>query len=398
MSRPHTSISIVCVFNNLAVREQCLDRSILALAHEAPDVEYLPIDNTQHAYPSAGAALNHGVSLAKNDVVVFAHQDVFLHSLRALQEAAKMLAADGFGLLGAIGVRSDGLLVGRIRDRVLLAGEPVATPCDVDSVDEVLFLASREQLLTDPLTQSPDLAWHAYAVEYGLRMRKKGLRTGVADIPLTHNSLSVNLARLSEAHRTVAGLYGDLLPVMTTCGRISSSKAEPAGRGGWLAAQRWRYRWLRGSMELQRAGGGGRRLPGVLADIRYDVDQLIASAPEQRLHIVNCTQGRPFAHRGDAPLELRRRDGDVLFSDCDVSQVAAFIADRSPDAWLLVTNLNPASMQLLKRQLPTDVGTLGFHSGTGLWLLIGPSMAELPVGWHSRRATPLGARALVAAS
>ena len=60
------------------------------------------------AYPSAGAALNHGVSLAKNDVVVFAHQDVFLHSLRALQEAAGMLAVDGFGLLGAIGVRSNG--------------------------------------------------------------------------------------------------------------------------------------------------------------------------------------------------------------------------------------------------------------------------------------------------
>jgi Glycosyltransferase like family len=398
MTRPHTSISIVCVYNNAAVREQCLDRSIRSLAHEAPGVEYLPIDNTDHAYPSAGAALNHGASLAKNDVVVFVHQDVFLHSLRKLQAAAGMLAEGGFGVLGAVGVRSDGLLLGRIRDRVLLAGEPVTTPGDVDSVDEVLFLAPREQLLADPLTQSPDLAWHAYAVEYGCRMRRKGLRVGVADIPLTHNSLSVNLARLSEAHQVVAELYSDLLPVMTTCGRISDRKASPVARGGWLADQRWRYRWLRSSMKLQRAGAGGRRMPGVLADIRYDVDQLIARAPGQRLHIVNCTDGRPFAHLDDEPLGLRRRDGDVHFSDCDVSQVNSFIANCSPDAWVLVTNLSPVNMQLLKRQLVIGAGTLGFHMGTGLWLLIGPSVEELPEGWRSRRATPLGARPLVAAS
>lgn len=398
MSRPCTSISIVCVYNNAVVREQCLDRSIQALAHEVPGLEYLPIENVDGTYSSAGAALNHGVSLAANEVVAFVHQDVFLHSLTALQEAAGRLAADGFGLLGAIGVRADGLLLGRIRDRVLLAGETVDSPADVDSVDEVLFLASRVQLISDPLSTTPDLAWHAYAVEYGLRMRKKGLRVGVANIPLTHNSLSVNLERLDEAHHAVAARYSDLLPVKTTCGTISSKTAPKAVQGTWLSAQRWRYRWLRGSMELLRARGRTPRIKGVLADIRSDVDQVIAKAPDQRLHILNCSNNRPFAPEDEVPLELRRREGVVIFADCRTSQLPAAIAACPPGSWVLVTNLSAGEARILAQQLPTSTGMLGYHMGTGLWLLLGPLASDLPESWHSERATPFGARPLVAVS
>ena len=104
MTTPYASVSIVCVYNNLAVRQQCLDRSIQALSSEASDVEYLPIENVNGTYPSAGAALNQGVTLAKNEVVIFVHQDVFLHSLTALKRAAGQMQEGGFGVLGANGV------------------------------------------------------------------------------------------------------------------------------------------------------------------------------------------------------------------------------------------------------------------------------------------------------
>src|ERR1700680_3047367 len=112
MSTLRASVSIICVYNDLAVRQQCLDRSIEALGHEASDVEYIPVDNVSGSYPSAGAALNHGASLAKNEVLAFVHQDVFLHSLTALKEAARQMSAGGFGLLGAVGIGSDGRIVG----------------------------------------------------------------------------------------------------------------------------------------------------------------------------------------------------------------------------------------------------------------------------------------------
>src|SRR6266478_3677702 len=114
MSTPAASVSIVCVYNDLTVRQGCLDRSIEGMSDEASGVEYLPIDNVNSTYPSAGAALNHGASMARNDVVVFVHQDVFLHALTALKEAAGQFQdpAAGFGLLGAVGVGSDGGIVG----------------------------------------------------------------------------------------------------------------------------------------------------------------------------------------------------------------------------------------------------------------------------------------------
>ena len=396
MASRHPSISIVCVYNSPAVRRDCLDRSIEALAAQA-EAEYIPVDNVNGTYPTAGAALNAGVARAANDVVVFAHQDVYLHSLAALQVAASALRDEGFGLLGAVGVRSDGLLMGRIRDRVMLTGTQVDGPADVDSVDEVLFMAPRSQLLADPLSESPELGWHAYAVDYGLQVRQRGLRTGVADIPLTHNSLSVNLARLDEAHQDLARRYADFLPVQTTCGAITSRTAGP-GRTALLAPHRWRYRWLRDSMALQTA----RRLAGpvnvVLADLRYTLDDVVERAPGRRLLVLNCNSGRPFGPAGRAEsLALRRRDGVITFSDHPVAEITRLLAAAAPASWTLVTNLSEADLRLLRPYLPPARSMLGFHAATGLWLLLGPALADRPASWRSRGAAPLSLTAVAGA-
>ena len=388
MTREYASVSIICVYNNPAVREQCLDRSIEALSADAADVEYLPIENVSKTYQSAGAALNYGASLAKNDVVVFAHQDVYLHSLNALKNAAGQMMAEHVGLLGAVGVRADKLLIGRIRDRVTLAGEPVDRLEDVDSLDEVLFMAPRAQLLKEPLTESPDLAWHAYAVEYGLRMRRSGLKTCVADIPITHNSLSVNLERLKEAHQAVARSYPDLLPVITTCGTISAKTAHQ-DRPPRFAAHRWRYRWVLDSRIVLSACRASGQATSVLADLRHDVDDLIDRAPGQRLQVINCTDGLPFAEKRHEFLELARRDGTALFADCDVSELPSMLSRRQPETWVLLTNLSELDIKTLTPKLPATSTVLGFHIATGLWLLLGPTLAELPESWRSARATPL---------
>ena len=87
-------VSIVTVFNDAEVRQACLDRSLEAHRVEAPNTEYLPVDNVGGAFESAGAALNHGAARARHDYVAFVHQDVYLHSLTALEEAAGRLADD----------------------------------------------------------------------------------------------------------------------------------------------------------------------------------------------------------------------------------------------------------------------------------------------------------------
>jgi hypothetical protein len=397
MSEQRASVSIVCVYNNPAVREQCLDRSVALSGGDTQDVEYLPIDNVNGAYPSAGAALNHGVSLAKNEFVVFVHQDVFLHSLAALKEAAGAMQEGGFGLLGAVGIRPDGGITGRVRDRVVLLGDPVAQPADVDSVDEVLFLAPRSQLLREPLTESHDMAWHAYAVEYGLRVRRLGLRTGVADIPLTHNSLSTNVARLDVAHQAVASVYPDLLPVRTTCGVITAK----AGGRAWLPEHRWRYRWLRESLTMQRAHpgtpAGAPLTSAVLADIREDVDHVISRSPGRRLNILNLCPGG-FTDSAQDPLELTRGDGTITVAARGMTDIQSALAGYGSGSRLLLTNLSRADLTMLAARLPSVPRVLGFHTGIGFWLLVGAPVAELPEQWRAQRATPLGVRALAASS
>jgi hypothetical protein len=258
-------------------------------------------------------------------------------------------------------------------------------------------MAPRAQLLSDPLTQSPDLAWHAYAVEYGLRMRGKGLRTGVADIPLTHNSLSINTERLDEAHQVVAQMYADLLPVITTCGTLTQKTAQK-DRHVWLASQRWRYRWLRDSVVLQEARKSAAGMTGVLADMRHDVDEVIERAPGKRLHIVNCSAGQPFAAGGHDPLELTRRSGVAIFYDCSVPQLPDVLDSCPGDSWKLITNLSKADIESLAPRLVATEAILGFHIGTGLWLLLGPKLTDAPPGWRSSRATPMGRAARVASA
>jgi hypothetical protein len=391
------TVSIVCVYNNAPVREECLDRSIRMLSPAEGSVEYIPIDNLERAFPSAGAALNHGVSLASGDYIAFAHQDVFLHSLNALRAAASEAAAGNFGLIGAVGITSEGRMAGRIRDRVVLVGDAVTKPVDVDSVDEVLFLAPRSQLLSDPLTESADMAWHAYAVEYGLRMRSQGLRTGAADIPLTHNSLTINLDRLDVAHQVVASRFTDLLPVRTTCGVIAKPTRKRA-TDAWLDSQRWRYLWLRESLSAYAARGARKYTAVILADIRRDVDDIISRAPQRCLHILNVSHGRPFPE-GDS-VEFSRRDGRVTMSSCARPDVPAILARDAPDSgsWLLITNLRREDVVPPASWLPDSSAVLGFHEGIGFWLLVGPSTADLPPQWRSRRATPLGRRLAAAES
>jgi hypothetical protein len=386
-------ISIICVFSDAEVRSRCLDRSIEDHGPEA-DVEYLPIDNTDGAFPTAGAALNHGAALASNDYLVFVHQDVYLHSLRRLEQAAGMLADDpGIGVLGASGITADGELVGRVRDRVILLGRPASRPLEVDSLDELLFMAPRSLIEREPLSEAPDLAWHAYAVEYGLRARSLGLRVCAVDLPATHNSMTTNLDRLDAAYAAIAARYPQSLPVRATCGTIGGH--QPARfAAGPLAAHRWRYRWMRESLAAYAgrwAAGGG---TCILGDIRVDIDELMAGEPDRQLTVVSLDA---TTERGDErldPVDLPRGGRHFVFSAKTRADAAATVAAWDSAAPLLLTNLELADLRSLAAHLPRAPRLIGFRKEIGYWLLLGAAADAVPRNWRSPKARPLGMPAI----
>jgi hypothetical protein len=386
MNKELPRLSVVCVFNDPAVRKQCLDSSLL---HTHPSlVEYLPIDNVGQVFTSAGAALNHGARMAKHEVVVLVHQDVHLHSVQRLRELAAHLTDETWGLIGACGVTSSGTIVGTLRDRVQLIGVDAQTPAVVDSVDEVLFMVRRDRLVEHPLSEAPELSWHAYAVEYGARMRRLGLRVGAASAAITHNSMTINLDKLDVAHGFVGASYPEQVPLRTTCGTIGGDAAGGRLRdSAFVKAHGWRKRWLRESALALRAGRRSTSRWPVLADIRIDVDTL--SWPEHTpLHVLNLDRGGAFSDLS-GPLTLTRAGHEVRFEAAsDLAGVARLLAG-SADASHLVTNLAPGDVRTLTGALPPHRATrLGVHE-RDVWLLIGPVAELSPAEWSHPRAVPL---------
>ncbi len=383
------SVTIVCVFNDPSVRERCLDRSIESIRWEMPDVDYITVDNTRNTYSSAGAALTYGASKARHDFVVFAHQDVYFHSLRQLARAAQFMAADpSIGILGAIGVSTDGRLLGQLRDRVVLLGDSISNPSTVDSVDEVLFMVRKSALTQEPLTSRPDLSWHAYAVEYCLRMRERGLRAVALDLLITHNSLTINLTGLDAAHGAVSSLYPHFLPIMTTCGPILSP--APRVTSSWLDSHRWRYRWLIQSWRIARTQLRSSAIT-VLADIRRDVDDLLDGLDEPLL-IINADPSGTFASHASGMLMLQRRTNVIEIAALSPSELLARARVENPFRTVLFTNLGPQDLAPLLALMRDRRPVVGFHDDMSPWLLVGSR--DVPSQWSGHRARPLGARAL----
>jgi hypothetical protein len=370
----------------------CLIRSVDTHRPTAPKTELIVVQNSQKQFSTAGAALNHGVSLAQNEVCVFVHQDVYLHSLVRLEEAAAALVTDTeIGLLGAQGITSNGDLRHRVRDRVVLTGRASDGFAEVDSLDEFLFMARRDQLLQAPLSEDPNLAWHAYAVEYGARMRHLGKRVMAGRIPLTHNSLTTNLDRLTEAHTYVGLLYPEQLPINTTCGVIDGA---PAKQPKFLARHRWRYRWLKGSRRVYSARRALGQLPVVLSDIRMDVDNLLENCGVERLTVIALESALNQDADLSKPIELQRLGRTLTFRVANSQALVDWVSSCGEAESLLLTNLDGAFLRKLRGLRRDADWLLGFTQSMGFWLVTGPAAKASPEAWRLPSAKPLGRRAV----
>jgi hypothetical protein len=377
------------VFNDAPVREQCLDSSIERHRSEVDDLDYVVVDNRDGEFASAGAALNAGALRARHDHLVFAHQDVVLHTLTALERAVAMLEADpGIGLIGASGVQRGGRLVGRVRDRVVLIGRQTDGPVDVDSIDEVLFIVPRRVFDRERLSEAPTFAWHAYAAEYGLRLRRDGLRVCVADLPLTHNSLSINVQDLEAAHAELARTYPAALPVRTPSGLIT--RWAPVRRlAGMIPRHAWRLRWLRESIA---AYAGRRALKGarcVLGDIRWSIDDLLAGGADPLLIVNLDTEGAFVDDRPD-PLVLNRLEHELRMTSGGLDRAIASIRTAQAGANVLVSGLRVRDLAALAPHLSNTRPLLGFRREIGYWLLVSPSVGRVAARLRSQRSTPAG--------
>ncbi|MEX2556531.1 MAG: class I SAM-dependent methyltransferase [Actinomycetota bacterium] len=190
---------------------------------------------------SAADAFNEEIGSAKNELVVFVQQGMYLPRgwdaffTRGFEEAEAQFAP--VGVIGAFGTRGrDGEVeqVGRIVDRDKLTDTPVPLPAEVGSVDEMVLAVRR----TTPLRFDPSLGFHLYGADLCLAANALGLRNVVVEAPCFRNSpFAFPSAAFHRARELLVAKWPDARPLWSGAGRLDTMRTEPAP-STWLEEQK----------------------------------------------------------------------------------------------------------------------------------------------------------------
>jgi hypothetical protein len=179
----------------------------------------------------AGQAYNAGMSHVDAEVIVFAHQDVFLPEdwLTNLEKALKQLYQNdpNWGVAGCWGVTKEGQYIGYVYSSGLKStlGKPFGSPAEVRSLDEMILILRRASGLRFN-EQLPH--FHFYGTDICMSAIMKGYKCYVIPAFCIHNSNPIiNYPReFYDAYRYVKTLWRGHLPIQTTCINISRMDSE----------------------------------------------------------------------------------------------------------------------------------------------------------------------------
>ncbi len=190
-------ISVICVYNDERAYRDILLESLKGQTHPH---EVIGVDNRAGRFSSAAAALNHGASLARGDLLLFIHQDVELATGDWLERAARLTAGlPDAGIVGVAGMKAGrGPYEDLKRGNVMFEGLPwnragtLDRPEEVQTLDECLAIIPRDVFAALQFDESTFDGWHCYAPDYCLSLRALGRKSYVIPLPIYHRTLRSN--------------------------------------------------------------------------------------------------------------------------------------------------------------------------------------------------------------
>ncbi len=212
-------ITVAVISNSDAV----LERNLLASPPVAAGGLPVAVDRNP---PAASVGLDRLVAAAGTDVVVLAHNDVYLprgwdRLLR--RRIAEVASADpDWALIGAYGVGTDGWRYGPVWSSSIgeILGRVAPAPVEATSFDEHLIVLRRSSgvRFDDRLP-----SFHLYGTDLPLAAREAGLRAWLAPLPLVHNDrFKGELGHgFAAAYRYMQRKWRHRLPVVTPVTRLS---------------------------------------------------------------------------------------------------------------------------------------------------------------------------------
>jgi hypothetical protein len=194
---------------------------------------------------SAAVAYNAGLTGCSSDLVVFAHQDVFLPAgwAKVLGSSIERLSAldPQWGVAGVFGMTVFANGVGHIYSTGLrrFVGDALKEPIPVRSLDEmVLIIRQSSGLKFDERLPG----FHLYGTDICLEAEARGLRNYVLPCFSFHNSCGAKRLPMSfwQAYLYLRKKWKDRLPIVTPCTKITvgcTPIIDSILRKGWLTLQ-----------------------------------------------------------------------------------------------------------------------------------------------------------------
>lgn len=183
----HVRLAVAAAVNDQKVLSQCLAAS--------PDIASGAVTlRTYEGFPSAGAAYNQALEETDAEILILAHQDVYLpHGyfglLDPLLRALDHIDPD-WAVAGVVGADAEGILHGRVWSSGLgkLVGREGHLPAQVETLDEmILIMRIRARLRFDEKLPG----FHLYGADIIQIAASAGRTAWVVDAPAVHHSRPV---------------------------------------------------------------------------------------------------------------------------------------------------------------------------------------------------------------
>jgi hypothetical protein len=218
----------------------------------------------QTGFRSAALAYNDAIERASNDLVVFAHQDLFLPGAWMEQLTLSLDVLEktdpNWGVLGCWGVTSRREFVGHLYSNGLgVLGAASTRPAPVQTLDEVVLILRKSSGLRFD-TGLPH--FHLYGSDICLSAANNGMKAYALSAFCVHNTrqLLILPPEFYECCKYMRRRWWNVLPVHTACITISRSYAE-------VGARRLRELYLRAVGKDQRATARRSGVAGILAEL-----------------------------------------------------------------------------------------------------------------------------------
>lgn len=179
----------------------------------------------QTGFCSAAQAYNDAIDRCSNDLIIFAHQDLFLPETWAYHLENSLDYLDrvdpDWGVLGCWGATQDGKLAGHIYSTGLgMLGQFSNHPIEVRTLDEVLLILRKSSGLRFDISLPH---FHFYGTDICLSAEEKGRKSYAISAVCVHNTkqLLVLPEEFYESCRHIRRRWWYKLPVQTTCIKVS---------------------------------------------------------------------------------------------------------------------------------------------------------------------------------